>query len=215
MSHQHTKVWPGKLLGPALLGVFVTAALIPIQASAPVSEPVVRVEEDWELVVNEPDGDATSPQFHTVMSPFDHVNSFHALTLWNYREMPDFAPGGVQLHSYDGETLVRKRSIESGSLSTTAETITWTQSLETDGTTLTFSITDGNSTTWGSFGRDMNISSSANLAQLNGYDTETSVTNSCITYGANRVESFKIKRVRYYGTSGLLYVDVMDREVCE
>lgn len=212
---RHAILWSGKLIGPTLLGVFATAALIPIEAAAPVTEPVLRVEEDWELVVNEPDGDATSPQFHTVMSPFGHVDSFHAMTLWNYRETPDFVPGGVQLHSYNGETLVRMRSIESGSLSTTAETITWTQSLETDGTTLTFSITDGNSTTWGTFGRDMNISSSANLSQLNDYDPSTSMLNSCITYGANRVESFKIKRVRYYGASGLLYVDPVDREVCE
>jgi|CXWL01.1.fsa_nt_gi hypothetical protein len=204
-----------KSVAPALFAVLGAAALWPSFASAPVSEPVVRVEEDWELDVNEPNGDTTAPQFHTVMSPMPDLESYHAQTLWNYRETPDFVPGGVQLHSYDGETLIRKRSIESGTLSTTAETITWTQSLETDGTTLTFSISDGISTTWGSFGRDMNISSTANLAQLNEYDPETSVTNSCVTFGANRVQSLSIKRVRYYGATGLLYTDNTQRHVCE
>ncbi len=196
----------------ALLG---SAALWPSFASAPVSEPVVRIEEDWELEVNEPNDDTIAPQFHTVMSPMSDLESYHAQTLWNYRETPDFVAGGVQLHSYNGENLVRKRSIESGTLSTTAETITWTQSLETDGTTLMFSITEGVSTTWGAFGRDMNISSTAYLAQLNEYDPATSVANSCVTFGANRVQSLSIKRVRYYGATGLLYEDNTERHVCE
>lgn len=195
--------------------VLGSSALWPSFASAPVSEPVLRIEEDWELDVNEPNGDTTAPQFHTVMSPLPDLESFHAQTLWNYRETPDFMAGGVQLHSYQGETLIRKRSIESGTLSTTAETITWTQSLETDGTTLTFSISDGVSTTWGAFGRDMNISSTAYLAQLNEYAPETSVANSCVTFGANRVQSLSIKRVRYYGASGLLYTDTTQRHACE
>lgn len=207
------RYWKTATLALAL--VLGTAALWPSFAAAPVSEPVVRIEEDWELDVNEPNGDTTAPQFHTVMSPASDLNSYHAQTLWNYRETPDFVPGGVQLHSYDGETLIRKRSIESGTLSTTAEEIRWTQSLETDGTTLTFSIYDGVSTTWGTFGRDMNISSTANLAQLNDYSPDTSVANSCVTFGANRVQSLKIKRVRYYGATGLLYTDTTERPVCE
>lgn len=204
-----------KTATPALFVVLGSAALWPSFASAPVSDPVVRIEEDWALDVNEPNGDTTAPQFHTVMSPMPGLDSFYAQTLWNYRETPDFAAGGVQLHSYDGETLLRKRSIESGTLSTVAETITWTQSLETDGTTLTFSISNGESTTWGTFGRDMNISSAANLAQLNEYDPETTVANSCVTFGANRVQSLSIKRIRYYGATGLLYTDTTERHVCE
>jgi hypothetical protein len=204
-----------KAAAPALMALLGSAALWPSFASAPVSEPVVRVEEDWELDLNEPNDDTTAPQFHTVMSPTADLDSYHAQTLWNYRENPNFVPGGVQLHSYNGESLVRMRSIESRSLSTTAETITWTQSLETDGTTLTFAITDGLSTTWGTFGRDMNISSTANLAQLNEYAPETSAMNSCVTFGANRVQSLVIKRVRYYGATGLLYTDTTERPVCE
>jgi len=195
--------------------VLCTSTLWPSFASAPVSDPVLRIEEDWELVVNEPNDDTTAPQFHTIMSPSANLDSFHAQTLWNYRETPNFVPGGVQLHSYNGENLVRKRSIESGTLSVSAETITWTQALSTDGTTLLFEIFNGTSTTWGAFGNDMNISSSADLAQLNDYDPEVSVRNSCVTFGSNRVESMRVVQVRYYGEMGLLAVDDTVRSVGE
>lgn len=204
-----------RLVAPAALAVLGTATLWPSYANAPVSEPVLRVEEDWELELIEPNNDTTAPQFHTAMAPASNLEAYYAQTLWNYRETPDFASGGVQLHSYNGESLLRKRSIESGTLSTSAETITWTQALETDGETLTFSIENGESETWGSFGRDMNISSTANLPDLNGYTPTTSVTNSCVTFGANRVQHLKIKRVRYYGASGLLHTDNTERVVHE
>ena len=213
MVHRRTK-WLCKVTAPLVVGVLGSATLWPSFA-APVSDPVIRVEEDWELVVNEPNDNTKAPQFHTVMSPFGDLNSFYAQTLWNYREAPNFVAGGVQLASYDGETLIRQRSIEYGTLSTSAETITWTQALQTDGTVLTFSILDGVSTTWGAFGRDMYISSQAYLAQLNGYAPEVSAANSCVTYGSNRVQSLTIKRVRYYGASGLLYVDNTERVVGE
>ena len=200
---------------PAVWAVLCSATLWPTFASAPVSEPVLRIEEDWELVVNEPNDDTTAPQFHTIMSPSENLDSFHAQTLWNYRETPNFVAGGVQLHSYNGETLIRKRSIESGTLSALAETITWTQALSTDGTILLFEIFNGVSTTWGAFGNDMNISSSAGLSQLNDYDPEVTVKNSCVTFGANRVESMRVVQVRYYGSSGLLAVDNTVRSVCE
>jgi hypothetical protein len=179
------------------------------------TEPVVRVEEDWMLVLNEPDGNVDSPQFHTVMSPFGDAGSFYAQVLWNYRETPDFVAGGVQLQSYEGESLIRRRSMEYGQLSSTAETITWTQSLTTDGVALSFEVTNGQSTTWGTFGTNMRISSDANLPDLNGYSPDVSARQSSVTYGGNRVNVMSISQVRYYGASGLLWVDDTPRVVFE
>lgn len=207
--------WRWLLVAPAAILSFGAASLWPSYASAPVSDPVLRVEEDWELVVNDPNNNVTSPQFQTVMSPLADLDSYYAQTLWNYRETPDFTPGGVQLQSYVGETLIRKRSVESRILSTSAETITWMQALETDGATLTFSVNNGQSTTWGAFGRDMNISNTANLPDLNQYDPSVSASNACVTFGGNRVESLVLKEVRYYGASGLLAVDNSPRNACE
>jgi len=176
--------------------------------------PVVRIEEDWRLVLNEPDNGVESPQFHTTMSPNAHVNSNYAQVLWNYREVLDFEPGGLQLQSWDGDYLVRYRVVRQSALSTAAETITWTQALETDGEALSFEIVDGDSTTWGSFGRDMRIDSAANLANLNSYSSDVSESESCITYGSNRVDELVITEVRRYAADGsLVSVDSTPRYV--
>ena len=167
------------------------------------------------LVLNEPDGNVDSPQFDTVMSPFQEVDSFFAQVLWNYRETPNFVSGGVQLQSYEGELLTRRRSMEFGQLSTTAETITWTQGLSTDGVVLSFEVTNGRSTTWGAFGTDMRISSDANVPNLSDYSPDVSAQQSCITYGSNRVNEMVISQVRYYGATGLLGVDNTPRVVFE
>lgn len=210
----------GGLAAAALFLVFSSVSPAPAQydgvAAAPIfTEPVLRIEEDWALVLNEPDGNVDSPQFHTVMSPYDSAESFFAQVLWNYREVPEFKPGGVQLQSYYGDKLIRRLSMEYGQLSATAETITWTQSLTTDGAMLSFEVSDGQSTTWGSFGKDMRIDEDAGLKGLDGYRTEVSVKESCITYGSNRVDSMFITQVRYYGASGLLWVDVTPHVVFE
>jgi hypothetical protein len=211
-------------VGSAALGVTAGALFFAFLAGSPAPatdgagpfpEPVIRVEEDWKLVLNQPDGDVDSPQFHTIMSPYTDVDSFYAQVLWNYRETPDFTSGGVQLQSYEGDTLIRRKSMEYGQLSTTTETVTWTQSLTTDGVALSFDVTDGESVTWGTFGKDMRISSDANLSDLSSYSPDVSAHESCVTYGGNRVNLLVITEVRYYGESGLLGVDVTPRVVFE
>lgn len=171
--------------------------------------PVVRVEEDWRLVLNEPDDGVDSPQFHTVMAPSAALDTVFATVLWNYREvMEDFEPGGVQLLSVYGEDILRKRSVEFRQLSTSAETITWSQALQTDGTTLSFEVFNGLSATWGTFGRDMRIDESTELPDLDSYTVKASMQNSCITYGTNRVDRLSITEVRFYGPDGeLIAVD--------
>ena len=208
-------------VGSAALGLTAGALFFAFPAGSPADggaaamfpEPVVHVEEDWMLVLNEPDGSVDSPQFHTIMSPFGDADSFYAQVLWNYRETPNFTSGGVQLQSYEGESLIRRRSMEYGQLSTSAESITWTQSLTTDGVALSFDVSDGESTTWGTFGKDMRISSDANLPDLSGYSPDVSAHESCVTYGSNRVNVLVITEVRYYGASGLLGVDNTPRVV--
>lgn len=192
------------LLSWGVVLAFGAVSLLPSYASVPVSEPVFAVEEDWELVLNDPNDNVIAPQFQTVMSPTADLDGYYAQTLWNYRETPEFTPGGVQLESYLSDKLLRTRSVESRILSTSAETITWTQTLQTDGTTLTFSVVNGRSTTWGDFGRDMTISYSAGIQSLNDYDPAFSATNACVTYGSNRVETLTLKEVRYFGADGVL-----------
>lgn len=187
--------------GTLALAVAATPAALSQDAGA---LPIVRVEEDWRLVLNEPNESADCPQFHTVMSPTGNVDSYYAEVLWNHRETPDYASGGVQLRSWYDELLLRRRSVEYRTLSTAAETITWTQAMQADVDMLTFWVLNGNSTTWGAFGRDMVIDVPTGILDLAQYSPTVSAANTCITYGANRVESLRITAVRYYGPEDVL-----------
>ncbi len=169
---------------------------------------VMRVEEDWEVVLNEPDLDVEAPQFHTVCSPFGNLDSVYLQAYWNYREQPDFLAGGMQLAAWLGDYCVDVTTCQENPLSTAAETITWTTAMETNGSCLRFKILNGSSQTWGSFGEHEihlhHFSESVAIPHLNGYSTDLSVSNSWISYGANRVNLLRIKEVRSYDADGNL-----------
>lgn len=186
----------------------VLVVALPIVGSEDESEPILRIEQDWKLVLNEPDQSVNAPQFHTVMSPFGDLDSVYAQVTWNWRELPDFAPGGLQIQGWCGDECPLHKDFSSNELSTTAETLRWTQAIETDGTVLTFEVINGQSVTWGAFGgHSLQIRGTAPIAALNNYNTDVSAANSVITYGSNRVQSLVITEVRYYGANGLLGVD--------
>lgn len=192
------------------LALGLVFALFPISVWAQSEagpEPVIRVEEDWQLVLNEPGTNMQSPQFHTIMSPAPNLDGYYAQVLWNYLELLWYAPGGLQLQGWNGGQLTKYRTLKTAPLSTVAETITWTQILEINGGILYFKIDNGQSITWGTFGRDMWLDQEGIVTNLNQYSTATSADNSCITYGSNRVNSLVITQVRRYGTSGLLSTD--------
>lgn len=191
---------------------FLLATLLSTSLGESPGGPVIRVEEDWKLVLNVPDGTVDAPQLHTAMSAFGHFDSSYAQVTWNYREVPYFRPGGLQIQAWDGDGLSFAMSFGSSQLSTIAETITWTQGLLTDGQMLSFKITNGQSTTWGAFGGGhMGVAGTAYVANLNGYSTDVSAENSWITYGANRVDLLMITEVRRYGPDGLISVDSTPR----
>jgi hypothetical protein len=169
---------------------------------------VVRVEEDWCLVLNEPAEAQTAPQFHTVMSPYGHTDIAYAQVSWNYRELPDFTAGGLQLQAWGPDFELGYRDVREDSLSTNVETITWTQSLETNGLRVRFAIANGTSQTWGPFGGEgTHIDIPAAIPSLHQYSPTVSQESSWITFGSNRVTSLVITQVRRYGANGELWVD--------
>jgi hypothetical protein len=166
---------------------------------------IARVEEDWELVLDAPSGAKVVPQFMTVMSPYNNLQDLYGMVTWNYREMPNFSAGGMQLQSWADDLFLYSKNFRESEFSTTGETITWTQSLKINGNYVTLQVKNGESLTWGSFGgTQMQLSEQALVSNLNGYSPETTVSNSGITYGANRVVKLRIKAVRYYDALGNL-----------
>lgn len=205
----------GKLAGGTLVGLFLLT-LPPAQATDDAPPEIVRIEEDWFLVLNEPNDAMFAPQFHTVMSPFGHLDSVYLQVIWNYWEYPEFEPGGLQMQAWDGDLIEYEKDFHGQQMSTNAETVAWTQVLETDGAVLTFRVENGHSETWGTFGGEyMQIYGLTNLPNLNQYRTTLSASNSLVTYGANRVDLLAIAAVRYYTAQGLIHTDTVPKIIIQ
>jgi len=166
---------------------------------------VARVEEDWEVVLNEPEQNLNAPQFHTFMSPFDHIDSYHFQVRWNHHEAPNYDSGGVQIQAWSGEDEAGMRNYREDELSSSAETIRWTQVLSTQNGQLRFQIDDGTSETWGSFGgSETSLTGAVGVWSLNQYNTYVSLENSIVSFGANRIDMLRITAVRRYQADGTL-----------
>lgn len=201
--------WPFFLVASFLAGAW---ALSPPAALAG----VVRVEEDWELVVAAPDPDSDAPQITCTISPTGQIASIHAAFDLNQRSLPDFQAGGLQLQVWDGETPVCAKTAPSGALmATPGEVVRWTQTMQLSESGLVFEITNGDSTTWGSFGGQGYLKAilPTQLSSLDGYNPSVSVENSGVGYAGNRVQLLVLKRVRYYTSDGQQWEDTIERIV--
>ena len=177
---------------------------------------VVRVEEDWELVVVTPDPNTTAPQVNCVISPVGNVESFHAALLLNYQGLPEFIPGGVQLQVWHDEIPRLWRKFPSNALmAPDGETVRWTQTMELHDGWLTFEVVGGTSTTWGTFGGQgyLKAGIATWLENLNDYNPDVSVNNSGVSFAANRVVSLVLKRVRLVMSDGNVLEDSAPRVI--
>ena len=171
---------------------------------------VIRVEEDWELLVGETDADACAPQVTSVMSPVADVNLAYAAFDINHHSQPNFRPGGLQLQVWNNnEPLLSDNDPEVDTLRHQGETIRWTQQMSLNNGVLTFAITGGTSDTWGAFGGGERLRASVgtSLTNFNGYSANVSIANSGVGFAGNRVQSLVLKRVRKYSAAGLISED--------
>jgi len=96
------------------------------------------------------------------------------------------------------------------------ERITWKTSMSLSDGRLSFEVLDGTSDTWGAFGGNagrLRATQLTNLADLNGYDPDVSISNSGVGYASNRVQSMTLKRVRVTMSDGSGVVDDTPRNV--
>lgn len=177
---------------------------------------VARIEEDWALQLNDPEPQVNAPQFHTIMSTSGDVGSYYFQVNWNFRDNNDFDSGGLQLSAWRGEDQLGSKSPRYDQLSTSAETITWTQAIFVNDGIMGFQLLNGSSQTWGTFGgsSDTRLIGSVPVSNLNNYSPDASVRNSVISYGANRVNRLRILHIRYYNSNGdLIAQDNNSRQV--
>lgn len=163
------------------------------------AQDLVRVEEDWQLVVGEPDANSCGPQVACTMSPFSHIDDTYFTLEINHRSVPYWSPGGITLHQWFGEGQVQSMERPDRSvMQSNDETVTWTQVLYVTGGNLVFKIEDGTSSTWGPFGYTGNLKLHANWGSdnINEYTPDVSVSRSGVAFASNRVKSLKILRIR-------------------
>lgn len=201
------------LLSTALvLGATPLAGL----ALTPTTTLIDAVEEDWTLVVQTPDTVEAGPQVTTSMRPaVGDTTSFIDFDL-NYREYPDFEPGGVQIQVWSGDDCVQTATQQTAQLNTPGETISWTQRMSISGGTITYEINNGQSTTWGQFGQgngNLSVSQAGSFTDLSTYSPADSVARSGVSWQSNRVTSLTLTQVRYYSGGSLVKTDTTARTV--
>jgi len=186
---------------------FLTILIVTAFSSVALAQTtVVRVEEDWELVVATPDPGSDSPQVTCVISPYGNLDSYYATFEINHQSEA-FDAGGLQLQIWQGESLIGDKGYPNHNiLSTDGETVAWTQSLEIRDGVVTFEITNGSSSTWGTFGGQGYLKAMVptELGSLGSYSPSISTQETGVSYASNRVSSLTLKAVRYYDEEGKL-----------
>jgi len=189
-------------------------------------DPIVRIEEEWELQVRMPDNDVTAPQIITAFTPLENLAGIHATFEINHIASVAFASGGLHLSTWCGEThLAVVHAGNFASMFTDGETVRWTQSIEVADGELTFEIKDGSSprepnmppqtsvnrfqncaldAKSNAFGGNgsLRLQLASTLENLDSYRPTASISNSEVSYAGNRVQNLSMKRVRYIRASG-------------
>jgi hypothetical protein len=204
-----------RAFGPILAVAWIGwAGPTPAEAQEPAFD---RVEEDWELIIDQPDLLAEGPQITTTMSPLDDITGQFVAFNLNYRSQPSYLPGGLELIFYDGDRVLLTSAQHTARLEDPGETITWTQSMALSGGVLSYDIRQGSSTTWSQFGQgsgaNLGIKAATSLGSMSGYSPDASIAHSGPGWQSNRVGSMRLLRVRYYNAGQLVRVDETDRAV--
>jgi hypothetical protein len=166
---------------------------------------VVKVEEDWELVVSEPDVPSVGPQVTTSMSPYNSLNDTYFTFEINHKSVPAFESGGLHVHLWNGEERIATFSrLDQATMSTNNEVVTWTQSLEAANNKLKFEVKNGMSSTWLLFGYSgqVKVDRTWPPGHVNNYTPSVSVAQSGVGFASNRVTSLKLLRIRLYLSDG-------------
>lgn len=176
------------------------------------------VEEDWVLVVAQPDPVGVGPQITTCMSPVSgNPSPFFVAFDLNYRELPNFLAGGMQVQAWANGQILSSSSQGSGLFNTAGETVTWTQRMALVNNLVVYNVENGTSTTWGAFGQGSQLSATfpASVQSLGSYDPDDSARRSGVGWESNLVTSLTLVRVRYYSGGQLLWTDTNPRPVVD
>lgn len=169
---------------------------------------VVRIEEDWELQVTQPDAQLDAPQITTTMVPFGSQTDLLLQVDLNHGTVPAFSKGGIQVRAcIEEECLDQARVLSDVRLHHNSETVQWTQVVQLTSNGFYFGIINGSSESWGDFGGTSTAifvaySSVGGNFSLHNYSPQHSLENSGVTYASNRVGKLRLKKIRVHHSNG-------------
>ncbi len=177
-----------------------------------------RVEEDWELLIADPDLEGAGPQITTCMAPEGSDTSRFVAFNLNYRADPKFIAGGVHILVWKDDAVIDLAANETGRCNTTNELITWTQRMSLSVGSVSYAIRNGQSTTWNKFGEGHGLPAvdfGTSVETLASYNPDDSASRSGVGWEQNRVTKMTLLRVRYYAGITLLSTDERPRPVVD
>lgn len=168
---------------------------------------IVRIEEEWELTVGQPNLATNAPQVSMVMSPHSSSTSEHFVFELNFKTQPEYTPGGMQVQYWTSWGTTESRNGGPSTqmqLHATNDTVTWRQAMTLDQGNLRFEIENGNSASWGAFGGQgyLRLDVTTALPNLNYYSARVSLDESGISYAGNRVDSLKLTKIKWIASDG-------------
>lgn len=166
---------------------------------------IFRIEEDWEMVVHQPDPIIYSPQVTFFTSPSTATESTYFQLQMNYAADEGFDGGGFHVAAVNGGgNIDEARSHTDSPLTVGNDRVQWTSVMAAIDGTLLFAVKDGYATQWGSFGGPDYLVriEGTDFADLSQYHHSQSLSSVDVGFGGNRVSSITLKQVRLYYTDG-------------
>ena len=195
-----------RTLQKGIIGGIIFASVSTAVPACTASEPAIyKVEEDWEMVISEPDSINISPQITFATSPSVNSEECYFQLQMNYAADEEFSAGGFHVAAVQNEQILDEaRSDTRVLLATNGDHIRWTSVMAVISNKVLFAVKDGYGDEWGHFGGPdylVKIVSSP-YADLSEYHPQQSLDTVDIGFGANRVASVTLIQVRVFYTDG-------------
>jgi hypothetical protein len=194
-------------LFPAALLALLAMALAPAataNGAEPYGEPW-KIEEDWELVVNDPDPITNSPQITFFTCPDATNETCYFQLQMNYAADAGYSSGGFHVAAALDEELVdQARSQTRRTITVDGDRIRWTSVMAVINGEFLYAVKDGHGDDWGAFGGPDYLvrMTSSGEDDLGDYTPAKSLELVDVCFGGNRVASIVLKRVRVYFPDG-------------
>ncbi|WP_442507567.1 hypothetical protein SH528x_006496 [Novipirellula sp. SH528] len=175
---------------------------------------IFKIEEDWEMVINEPDANNHAPQVTFFTTPTDDQSRYFQLQL-NHAVDAEFSGGGFHVAAVENDHILDEaRSETRAALSSDGDHVRWTSILASVNDQMLFAIKNGHASQWGDFGGPdflvrMNSDASIGLSQ---YHPQHSLDAVDIGFGANRVASITLLEVRVFYVDGTMVPVPVNRQ---